>query len=343
MKLKKYPYIIAEIGSNHNGDLDLAKKMIYSAKEVGCDCVKFQSFDERLFSKQVYEKSKFLDDGRDVSSDLLSTVRKYSLNPSEIKELCNYAKSLNIDFSSSVFEIDHIDVLIDAKVDFIKIASMDVDNHSLLKEISKSKLPIVMSTGMASLHEISEAVEIILNEGNVDLSLLHCVSLYPPNDKDINLKNIKMLKDIFGLPVGFSDHTKGFEIALASFASGAQILEKHFTLDKTMEGWDHAMSVEPQEMKIIVDGASKVLNSIGQYSRKLTNEEFEKRDVMRRSIVASRFLPKGNIISENDISFKRPGNGLSPKLVNFIVGSKTVRDINDGELIYLRDIGKKEL
>ena len=134
---------------------------------------------------------------------------------------------------------------------------MDIDNHLLLKQIAKSNLPIIMSTGMSTLHEISEAIEIILNEGNNKLSLLHCVSLYPPEDQDVNLNNIKIENDVFGLPVGFSDHTKGFEIALASFAAGARILEKHFTLDKTMEGWDHAMSVEPEEMKIIVDGAKK--------------------------------------------------------------------------------------
>ena len=134
---KRTPYIIAEIGSNHNGDLDLAKKMINSAKKIGCDCVKFQSFDDRLFSKQIYEKSKFLNDERDINSDLLSAVRKYSLNQSEIKELCNFSRELNIDFSSSVFEIDQIEVLIDANVNFIKIASMDIDNHLLLKQIAK--------------------------------------------------------------------------------------------------------------------------------------------------------------------------------------------------------------
>ncbi len=174
------PYVIAEIGANHNGDLDLAREMIRVAKKIGCDCVKFQSFDERLFAREVYDCAKFLDDGRDVKNDLRTAVRAYSLSPEKIKVLCAYARNIGIHFSSSAFEPDQVDVLVDVKVDFIKVASMDIANPRLLAAIGKAGRPVVLSTGMASLEEVAAGIDVLEATGNRDIVLLHCVSLYPP-------------------------------------------------------------------------------------------------------------------------------------------------------------------
>ena len=333
------PYFIAEIGANHNGDLELARKMMKSAKDIGCDCVKFQSFNTKLFAKEVYNRSAFLGNERDVKSDLRTAVETYSLNSQEITSLRDYARQIEIEFASSVFEPEQVQTLIDINADFIKIASMDVTNDSLLRCAARAGRTIVLSTGMATLEEIAHAVETIEGEGHKKIILLHCVSLYPPPDNVINLNNIVTLKEAFGYPVGFSDHTKGNDIALGATAKGAVVIEKHFTLDHTMEGWDHAMSAQPEEMLALVEGARRVYAALGSSRRVISEKEHQMAKVMRRSIVTTRALKAGDILREENLTYRRPGTGIAPNLATQLIGLKVVRDVSEDAVLQTEDLG----
>lgn len=338
----KTPYIIAEIGANHNGDMELARKMIAEAKGLGCDCVKFQSFDTRLFASEVYEKSRFLEDGRDVSSDLKTAVETYAVSGDDLKGLRDYCRNVDIDFSSSVFEADQARDLAALDPAFIKVASMDVNNDHMLRAIACQGKPVVLSTGMASLEEIAHAVETIEAEGNRDLVLLHCVSIYPAPDSVVNLNNIPMLEAAFGYPVGFSDHTQGTAVPVAAVAKGAVMIEKHFTLDHDMAGWDHAMSADPAEMAALVRDAKRAHAALGSARRNLSQEEQAKRAVMRRSIVSARAIPVGKPIEEADLTFRRPGTGLEPNLAPTLIGRVGSRDIPEDTVLRLEDLAGPE-
>lgn len=256
------PYIIAEIGANHNGDMDLAKKMIDSAVECGCDAVKFQSWTpDSLIAKEEYDRNQSYDDSpKKHFGSLKEMVEKYYLRDEQHFELKEYCESKGVDFCSSPFSNKEVDLLVSLGVPFLKIASMDINNIPFLKYAAKTMKPIVVSTGMSTLSEIEIAVKTIQEEGNSNIVLLHCISIYPPKDKDIHLRNITMLQQAFNLPVGFSDHSFGASIPLASVALGACIIEKHYTLDKDLPGWDHEISANPDEMKTI----SKYFASSGQ-------------------------------------------------------------------------------
>ena len=231
------PYVIAEIGSNHNGDMDLALRMIDAAREAGADCVKFQSWTKQsLFSKSVYRDNQALE--REIDA--------YSVSDGELGRLSGYCREAGIHFSSTPFSLPEVDFLVeDCAAPFVKVASMDLDNHSFLQQIASRGKPVVLSTGLGTLAEIDQAVRAIEETGNRRIVLLHCVSNYPPDDSDVNLRNIDMLRDNYpDYPVGFSDHTIGTAIPLAAVARGAAVIEKHFTLDKGMEGWDHKVSAD---------------------------------------------------------------------------------------------------
>jgi len=333
------PYIIAEIGANHNGDMDLARKMIASAKELGCDCVKFQSFDTDLFAREVYNQGEFLDDGRDVESDLKRAVQAYSVSAAELAELSAYCAVIGIDFASSVFEPRQAEELALLDPVFIKVASMDVNNDYLLRAVAKTGKPILLSTGMASMEEIAHAIETLEAESVEDLALLHCVSVYPPEDDIINLNNMEMLASAFGYPVGFSDHTKGTAVPLAAVAKGACIIEKHFTLDHSMEGWDHAMSSDPAEMGSLVSDARRIHVALGSSRRILSEKEKNMRTAMRRSVVSARDIPAGKVIEPSDLTYKRPGTGLEPNWGSSLIGMRAMKDIPADSLIRLQDLG----
>jgi len=334
------PYIIAEIGANHNGDMDLAKKMIDSAITCGCDAVKFQSWNNKsLVSKTGYKQNTvFTDSKKKHFGSLEEMVDKYYLRKEQHFELKNYCISRGIDFCSTPFSQKEVDLLNELDVEFFKIASMDINNYPLLKYVAQFDKPILLSTGMANLGEIEKAVKIIEEEGNSKIIILHCVAIYPPEDKDLNLKNISMLKKTFGYPVGFSDHTIGFAAPLASIALGACIIEKHFTIDKDLPGWDHEISANPEEMKIIVENSKIINNSLGQFKRIVSIAEEEKKKVFRRSIVLNKNLKAGDIIKENDIDLKRPGIGLAPDQINFVIGKKLNKDFEADCLLTKDDI-----
>ena len=335
------PYVIAEIGANHNGDTALAVELMQSAKEAGANCVKFQSWTkDTIFSKAKYTDNYFLmDDYRDRSDYTLEQiVEKFSVSQRELLELKSVADDLCIDFACTPFSYEEAQFLaLNLDLPFMKIASMDVNNYPFLDFVARLGKPIILSTGLSSLAEIDRAVTVIEDAGNRALSILHCVAEYPPKDNDTNLMNIRTLQRCYpDYHVGFSDHSIGVCLPLASIAIGAKIIEKHFTLDKEMFGWDHKVSATPEELKqICVDGA-RIVNALGS-ERIMTPESAERKLEFRRSIVTSRPIKKGHVFTHEDLTFKRPGTGIKPEFVDFIVGRAASKDIGEDELLDLND------
>ena len=329
------PYIIAEIGANHNGDMDLAKKMIDSAVECGCHAVKFQSWTpSSLVSKEEYDRNQSYDDSaKKHFGSLKEMVTKYYLRPAQHHELKEYCEGKGVDFCSSPFSKEEVDLLLEVEVPFLKIASMDINNIPFLKYVAKTMKPIIVSTGMSSLAEIETAVQTIRGVGNENIILLHCISIYPPKDKDIHLRNITMLQQAFDLPIGFSDHSFGTSVPLASVALGACVIEKHFTLDKELPGWDHEISADPTEMKEICEGSKKIQAALGNLRRTVSAEEEAKKEKFRRSIVAKMPLENGTVLSTGHLAYKRPGTGIPPNEYDFVVGRTLNRDINEDTLL----------
>lgn len=334
------PYIIAEIGANHNGDMKLAKKMIDTAKEMGVDCVKFQSWSKNsIFSKIVYENNYFLNDDYRNRTDytLESIVDEYSIAEKELFELKSYCDKIKIDFASTPFSKKEVDFLVDRlNVGFIKIASMDLNNYPFLRYTAKKGKPIILSVGLSTLAEVDEAIRIIKECNNEKIIILHCVSIYPPKDEECNLNNIDMLMKLYNYPIGYSDHTLGITAPVLSIGKGTCIIEKHFTLDKDMQGWDHKISANPDELKTIVDECNRAYKMLGSYY-KVVNESEERKVAFRRSIVAARDIQKGEIITEDDLEYKRPGDGIEPKYIDFIVGKVAKRNIKYDELLRMDD------
>lgn len=323
------PYIIAEIGSNHNGDMDLARKIIDAAVEAGAHAVKFQSWTpESLIAKEEYEANTvYTDDPKKHWGSLREMVEEYYLRADQHKELNDYCKSKGVDFCSTPFSEEEADLLLELDVPFFKAASMDINNLRLLRYLGKTGKPIILSTGMATMGEIEQAILTIEETGNRHIVLLHCVSVYPPEMDTINLRNITTLQQAFDYPVGFSDHTIGSAIPLASVALGACVIEKHFTIDKDLPGWDHMISADPEEMSVITGESENIVMAMGSARRVLSEEEKKKMPKMRRSIVSARAMKKGDIIKEKDMVFKRPGTGIAPDEERFVVGRKVKYDI----------------
>lgn len=342
MNFKEYdkPYVIAEIGANHNGDMVLAKKMIDVAKKCGADCVKFQSWSkDSIFSKKVYEDNYFLGDDYRNRTDftLESIVDKYHIGIEQHKMLKEYCDQNGIEFNSTPFSKKEVDLLVDElKVPFVKVASMDLNNIPFLEYIASKKVPVVISTGLCEICDVADAVKVLKLYGCPEVILLHCVSIYPPNDTQVNLNNIDMLRQTFGCKVGYSDHTLGVVAPIMSLAKGVCVIEKHFTLDKNMVGWDHKISANPEELKAICDAAKIGYKMLGSYTR-VVNESQERREAFQRSIVAARPIKMGEIITENDIDYKRPGSGIPPKFYKFIVGKTAKRDLNYDEILKIED------
>ena len=334
------PYIIAEIGANHNGDMNLARKLIYSAKSCGCDAVKFQSWTpDSLIAEEEYDRNQTYNDSpKKHFGSLKEMVEKYYLRRDQHIELKRYCDEIGITFASTPFSIEETELLEELQVTFYKIASMDVNNLLLLEYVAKKNKPIVLSTGMATLAEIERAVKTIEAQGNHQIVLLHCIAIYPPAYEDINLNNIAMLRQTFGYPVGFSDHSMGISISLASVALGSCVIEKHFTLDKDMPGWDHEISANPEEMQIIVEEAHKIVKAMGTYHRVISPTEEEKKRKFRRSIIIKKGLKRGHTITADDLGFKRPGTGIPPDETKNVIGRKLKRNISEDELIQWDDL-----
>lgn len=334
------PYVIAEIGSNHNGDMTLAKKLIDAAKSCGCDAVKFQSWTpDSLISREEYDRNqKYNDSPKKHFGSLREMVEKYYLRKDQHFELKEYCDKLGITFVSTPFSVEEADILEELDVPFYKIASMDVNNLILLEHVAAKNKPIILSTGMATLAEIDQAVRTIEASGNRDIILLHCIAIYPPDYNDIHLNNILMLRQTFNYPIGFSDHSKGVAIPLASVALGACVIEKHFTLDKDMPGWDHEISADPGDMKVIVEESKNIVKAMGGFRRVLGQAEIDKKRKFRRSIISKKELKMGEALKLEDVTFKRPESGIRPDEVKHVIGRQLKRNIKQDEVIQWTDL-----
>ena len=333
------PYIIAEIGANHNGDMELCKRLIDKAQECGADAVKFQSWSKTsLVSSAEYARNtNYADKNRHFGS-LEEMVERYQLTPDQHLDISAYCSKKGIAFTSTPFTFEEVDLLETLDVPCFKVASCDINYLRLLNYIGSKRRPVILSTGMSSLGEIERAISILRAAGSGPIALLHCISIYPPESKDIHLRNISTLEKAFGVPVGFSDHSLGITIPLAAVALGASIIEKHFTLDKDMDGWDHWISADPTELKTIVVESKNVFDSLGSSVRRVSQAEMDKRVKFRRRVVLSRAMIKGDILTEADLNFKRPGNGINPDEDTYIVGRRLKRDCAFDEELEWGDI-----
>ena len=324
--------IIAEAGVNHNGSLEIAKQLVRTAKECGADIVKFQTAKlDSLVSKFAemadYQKANTgkVESQKEMLSKLLLTFDEFT-------ELVEYCKEVGIMFLSTPFDIESIHFLNDMQ-EIWKIPSGEITNYPYLVEIAKTGKKIILSTGMSEMDEIRAAVELLKENGASDISILHCTTEYPAPLNEVNLNVMSSLKKEFDCKVGYSDHTKGIEVSLAAVAKGADVIEKHFTLDRNMEGPDHKASLEPDELKALVEGIRNIELAKGSFEKVPTESELKNRSVARKSIVAARNISAGEVFTEENLTTKRPGNGISPMKWNEVIGTTAKRDFMEDELI----------
>lgn len=327
-------FIIAEAGVNHNGSIELAKKLIEKGAEAGVDAVKFQSFKANKLVTVNAEKADYqvANIGKNDENQYVM-LKKLELDYDKHQELMDYAKSKGVMFLSSAFDLESIDLLVDLDLSVFKIPSGEITNLPYLRKIAQTNKPVILSTGMATLGEIEAALEVLKNNGTTDVTILHCNTEYPTPMSDVNLTAMNTMKDAFKVKVGYSDHTLGIEIPIAAVALGALVIEKHFTLDKTMEGPDHKASLEPDELKQMVKSIRNIEEALGNGVKTPTESERKNKVVARKSIVAKTAICFGEMLSEENLDIKRPGTGISPMLWNEIIGSKATKDYQTDELI----------
>lgn len=325
-------YIIAEAGVNHNGKLEIAKKLVDSAKAAGADCVKFQTFKaEKLVSKNAAKAEYQKETTGDSSQQEM--LKKLELSYDEFIELKKYCDKVGITFLSTPFDSESVDFLNSLDMPFWKIPSGEVTNYPYLVKLAKTHKPVIMSTGMCDLNEIDAAINVLKENGAGEITVLHCNTEYPTPFTDVNLKAMVSMKETFDVKVGYSDHTKGIEVPIAAVALGATVIEKHFTLDKNMEGPDHKASLEPYELKAMVDAIRNIEKALGTGKKTPTPSETKNKAVARKSIVAACDIKKGETFTEENLTVKRPGTGLSPMFWNEIIGTTAKRDYSLDEMI----------
>lgn len=336
---KRLPYMIAEIGSNHNGSTGEAEDLIAAAAKAGADAVKFQSWSpQSLICEEEFERSTEYSNKQRHSGTLREMCEEYWLRPTQHTRLAAYAKKCGVDFLSSVFSKGEIEQLEKLDVPYHKVASMDVTYRDLLEWVGKKNKPVLLSTGMATLGEIEFAIQILRTAGKGEVILLHCVSAYPAPPEVLNLRNLITLANTFQCRVGFSDHTVGVSCATAAVAMGAIVIERHFTLDSEQQGWDHHMSAEPEEFKALCDGCRTAYVALGTPERILSPHEVAKATYFRRSLVASRSLTSGSLIKEGDLTAKRPGTGINPSYRDLVYGRKLRHSIPKDGMLRWSDI-----
>lgn len=324
-------FIIAEAGVNHNGDIAIAKKLIDIAVSSGCNAVKFQTFKADNIVVEHAEKAEYQKINCGASETQLEMLKRLELDRFAHEELMEYCIKKNIMFLSTPFDIESVDLLNNLGIEVFKIPSGEITNKPLIQYIAAKQKPIILSTGMATLGEIEEALDWIEETANVEVTLLHCTSNYPAAKCEVNLCAIQTLKQAFRRKVGYSDHTEGIEIPIAAVAMGAEVIEKHFTLDKSMEGPDHKASLEPNELHRMVEGIRNVELAMGDGRKRPTASEVQTRLVARKSIVAASNIQRGEIITRGMLTVKRPGTGKAPKHIDEIIGQKADKDYKKDE------------
>lgn len=325
--------IIAEAGVNHNGSMELAKKMVHAAKEAGADYVKFQTFVPKELVSRYAAKADYQKETTDAGESQLQMLEKLALREKDFVELKQYCKECGIGFISTPFDLKSMEFLESLDMDFWKIPSGEVTNYPYLEKIGKTGRKVVMSTGMCELSEIREAIQVLEENGTMDITLLHCNTEYPTPFEDVNLRAMEQMKQELGKPIGYSDHTIGIEVPIAAAALGAVVLEKHFTLDKSMDGPDHRASLEPDELKQMVMAVRNIEKCLGDGVKRRTDSEEKNLAVARKSIVAKCPIKKGETFTEENLTVKRPGNGISPMLWKQILFTEAKQDYDTDELI----------
>ncbi|WP_417090156.1 N-acetylneuraminate synthase, partial [Eubacterium maltosivorans] len=317
-----------------NGSLKLAKEMVIKARESGADAIKFQTFkSERVVSSLAKKAAYQIKNTGSADESQLEMVKKLELSFDDFRELQAFSKEKDIQFLSTPFDLESIDFLNQLEMPFWKLPSGEVTNYPYLVKIAQTHKGIVMSTGMCTLDEISESLSVLRTNGAGKIVLLHCNTEYPTPMEDVNLKAMSTLKKTFDTPIGYSDHTKGIEVPIAAVAMGATIIEKHFTLDRNMEGPDHKASLEPSELKAMVQAIRNIEKAIGTGKKKPSVSEVKNIVIARKSIVANQPIKKGEIFTEQNITTKRPGTGISPMKWRQVLGQKATRDFTKDELI----------
>lgn len=327
-------YIIAEAGVNHNGSYALACRLVDEAKKAGADCIKFQTFKaEKLVShsakKAEYQKKTT---GDSSQQDML---KQLELSFEEFIALKEYCDQVGITFLSTPFDFDSLAFLDSISMPFWKIPSGEVTNYPYLVALAKTGKPIVMSTGMCTIEEIRAAVTVLKDNGAKEIKLLHCNTEYPTPFEDVNLLAMQHIREEFGVEVGYSDHTEGIEIPIAAAALGATVIEKHFTLDKNMEGPDHKASLEPQELAQMVKAIRNIEKALGDGIKRPSKSEEKNKPIARKSIVAQRAIRQGEVLTEDNLTVKRPGEGISPMMWKQVIGTKAIRNFREDEMIEL--------
>ena len=329
--------IIAEAGVNHNGNYDLAVKMIHEAKRAGADYVKFQTAVPELVISTFAPKAEYQKATTGADESQLDMCRAIHLPLTDYVKLAAICKEEGIGFMSTPFDLVSIDVLEELDMDYWKIPSGEITNLPYLRKIASKHRPVIMSTGMCEMQEIADALAVLEAGGLTrdQITLLHCNTQYPTPFADVNLAAMHTIAATYGTKVGYSDHTRGIEVPIAAVAMGAKVIEKHFTLDCNMEGPDHKASLEPHQLKAMVDAIRNVEEAIGSAEKHATASETPNKEVARKSIVAARAIAKGEVLTEENITVKRPGNGISPMLWDSVIGTKAKRDFIYDELIEL--------
>ncbi len=328
--------IIAEAGVNHNGSIDLAKQLIDKAKSANVDYVKFQtsrsasSVTSKYATMADYQKSNI-----GVEESQLEMLKSLVLKFTDFRFLNEYSKETGIKFMSTPFDLESIDFLAGLGMDYMKVPSGEITNLPYLRKIAKTGIPVIMSTGMCRMGEIEDAMDVLYNGGlSTDrITLLHCNTEYPTPMLDVNLRAMETLRSAFGTKVGYSDHTKGIEVPIAAVAMGASVIEKHFTLDCTLPGPDHVASLEPDKLKQMVESIRNVEKAIGHSEKRVSPSESKNIQVARKSIVAACDIKRGEILTEKNLTVKRPGNGISPMNWDSVIGMSAKRDFQEDELI----------
>ncbi len=329
--------IIAEAGVNHNGNLDIARRMVYAAKSAGVDYIKFQTAVPELVISSIAPKAEYQKETTGVGESQLEMCRAIHLPLTDYSELEALCREVGIGFLSTPFDLVSIDALDELSMDYWKIPSGEITNLPYLRKIAAKRGRVILSTGMSRIDEIEDAVN-VLEKGGVarcNIILLHCNTQYPTPMCDVNLRAMESLRSLGCGAVGYSDHTIGVEVPIAAVAMGAQVIEKHFTLDKTMVGPDHKASLEPDELKVMVDSIRNIEQAVGNGEKSVSPSEAPNIVVARKSIVASRDIKKGDLLTEENITVKRPGNGISPMLWDDVVGTVAKRDFSYDSLIEL--------
>ncbi len=333
----KEPLFVADIGQNHDGSIDRAKELVLKAKQAGCDYAKFQSWDKDSLFIESFYKNKPAEEHIDAK-DLEEQLDIESLKNDDFAKLVKFCKEVDIGCITTPVSNAYVDMLVENDVDFIKIASFDLNNLEFLRYAASKGKPIFLSTGLSTLQEIEEAINTIFSAGNKELVLLHCIAVYPPKDKDLNLNNIDLPRNYFGLPVGFSDHSIGVSIPLGAIAKGACVIEKHFTYNSLIPSGDHPVSADPEQMETIVKEGKRINIALGRYKRVLSDDEKKLKSVLRRSIVSAVNINKGEPISKDMIEYKRPGTGIQIEELPYLLNRKAKKNIAANKLILWKDV-----